>query len=150
MTYSEAIEKIWFNFLLTNLRTLLGDSLGQYELISKPTVTTPSIIVQGAELKGYRIKENSGIECIIQRSIQQIPGAIIHNSTVLGFIFSIELRQHNPNASLNCAVSDILLSKKWDIQQIPVITPRTEISNGVAALERAIIKIEVYQFVGKQ
>ena len=148
MSYpTEAEEKAWFAWLVDHFKTLLQDELGTFELVSKPSVTTPAIYVKTRELNSnFRIKKNAlGVECIIHRNIKfktepMIGGRILHMN------FPIELVQHDLDKGLTISILKILQDKEFIIRKEPVKTPQMETPNGVA-LERVIIEIEVSQRV---
>ena len=142
---TETQEKTWFKYLVDNLKDVLSDELGRYQLAANPVTEVPSIYVKSKELNPnqWRFKEGSGIECIIYRSIGMKTEPIM-GANIVNFTFPVELVQRNLEKSLTVPVIKIVQEKRFIIYKDPIVTPQQETPAGFA-FERVIIDIEVSQ-----
>jgi hypothetical protein len=142
---TETEENSWFKYLTDNLKIILEDDLGRYQLAANPTTEIPSIYVKTRELKPnqWKFKEGSGVECVVHKSVEIKPEPIM-GANILNMTFKVELIQHNVEKTLTIPVTKIVQAKQFIIYKEPVISPQQETPVGFA-FERAILEIEVSQ-----
>jgi hypothetical protein len=129
--------------LKNTLVDTIGDELGRYELIQKPTVLIPAIYVSPPELdqNQFRIKDNSGIECIISRS-KEIKVDPMIGANRINLDYRIELVQHDLRKDTSIATMRVCNSRAFEVLKSPIVIPYMETPRGLS-LERSIIKITV-------
>lgn len=131
-------------FLKAKLSEILAPDLGQYELLVNSTVksTTPSIWIEPPPLpQNYRLRDKSGIECIINRE-GDIAVTPLLGAKQITQDFVIKLTQYNLQKCLRLPVLKVLDAKYWEIEKDPIIQPLIELSEGFS-YPQGIIKLTV-------
>jgi hypothetical protein len=141
-----------FAYLNQNLQLILANELGRYQLVkgNKVIGSIPSIRTAPPVLDTqFKMAPQSGIECIINRSVEiQVEGALSGGQAIYRN-FVIQLRQFDPSKSTELAVLKIVNSRKFLVLESPRTTPYTELTTGIA-YETAIVKILLGDWYYKQ
>jgi len=121
-------------YLNTALKDIIGNDLGQYQLIkgAKVVAVTPAIRTHPPVLDTeFKMVPKSGIECIINRSVDIQTETALSNGQSVFENYSIQLRQFDPSKSTQGVVLRIIGDKRFQVFESPRIVPYTELSTGI-------------------